>query len=96
MNCWIKAACEYIESWIEFKMQQGNVPGCVLAIVYRGAPILQRAFGTSDLARDNVPLSYSHWFRIGSLSKSFTAAGIMKLQEQGAIELDHQIGRYNT
>ena len=40
------------------------------------------------------PLSPRHRFRVASHSKSFTAAGILKLREQGRLGLDDPAGRY--
>ena len=40
------------------------------------------------------PLTPRHRFRVASHSKSFTAAGIMKLREQGKLHLDAPAGDY--
>ena len=54
---------------------------------------LKRAFGSADLAAGE-PLTPRHRFRIASHSKSFTAAGVMKLREAGKLRLDDPIGQY--
>jgi Beta-lactamase len=91
MEKWLPAAIAYIERWIEYQMRQSEQPGCVIAIAHRGKPVLERAFGHADLAAGR-PLTPRHRFRVASHSKSFTAAGIMKLRERGKLHLDDAVG----
>ena len=93
MQKWLPAALDYIPRWLEFQMRQNQAPGCVIAIVRNGEIILERAFGVADLNTGQA-LTPRHRFRVASHSKSFTAAGIMKLREQGRLELDDPAGRY--
>ncbi len=55
--------------------------------------MLERALGHADLGR-GVALTPRHRFRVASHSKSFTAAGIMKLRERGKLRLDDPAGRF--
>ena len=55
--------------------------------------MLEQAFGHAD-AVAGVALTPRHRFRVASHSKSFTAAGIMKLREQGKLQLDDPVGRH--
>ena len=68
-------------------------PGCVIAVVHDGRIVLEVAFGSADL-RTGEPLTPRHRTRAASHSKTFTAAGIMKLRERGAIGLDDAIGTH--
>jgi len=90
---WLGAALDYIPRWLEFQMRQTELPGCVIAVAQRGRILLEQAFGHSDLAR-GIPLTPRHRFRVASHSKSFTAAGIMKLRERGKLRLDDPAGRF--
>ncbi len=74
-------------------MRVSEQPGCALAVAHRGQVVLERAFGHADLAAGER-LTPQHRFRVASHSKSFTAAGILKLREQGRLSLDDRIGRY--
>ncbi len=76
-------------------MRVSEQPGCSLAIAHRGQVVLDRAFGSADLAA-GIGLTPLHRFRVASHSKSFTAAGILRLREQGRLNLDDRIGRYVT
>jgi CubicO group peptidase (beta-lactamase class C family) len=93
MDSWLKPALDYIPQWLEYQMRESEQPGCVIAIVHKGKVVLERAFGYADIVR-RTPLTPRHRFRVASHSKSFTAAGIMKLREEGKLGLDDRIGHY--
>jgi len=93
MTDWTKAAIAYIPSWLDHQMKLSEQPGCVIAIAHRGRIVLERAYGQAD-AVAGLKMTPRHRFRVASHSKSFTAAGIMKLREQGRLRLDDPVGRY--
>jgi D-alanyl-D-alanine carboxypeptidase len=93
MPRWLPAALDYIPRWIEFQMRESQQPGCVVAVAERGRIVLEAAFGHADLDA-KTPLTPRHRFRVASHSKSFTAAGVMKLRERGRLRLDDPIGRH--
>jgi D-alanyl-D-alanine carboxypeptidase len=74
-------------------MRVSEQPGCVIAIVHKSKVVLERAFGYADIV-GQVPLTPRHRFRVASHSKSFTAAGIMKLREAGKLGLDDRVGQH--
>jgi len=93
MDEWLEPALDYVPQWLEYQMRESEQPGCVIAIVHKGRVVLEQAFGHVDIV-SRAPLSPRHRFRVGSHSKSFTAAGIMRLREQGKLGLDDHIGRH--
>ena len=93
MERWLQPALDYILSWIEFQMRASGQPGCILAVAHRDRVVLEQAFGHADLGKDEK-LTPRHRFRIASHSKSFTAAGIMKLREQRKLHLDDPVGLF--
>jgi CubicO group peptidase (beta-lactamase class C family) len=93
MDRWLGAALDYIPSWMDYQMNQWSQPGCLIAIVHRGKIVLEEAFGLASLA-SGAALTPRHRFRIASHSKSFTAAGILRLREQGRLKLDDTVGTY--
>jgi CubicO group peptidase (beta-lactamase class C family) len=94
MEPWLKPALDYIPRWLEFQMQGASQqPGCIIAIAHRDKIVLERAFGSANLATGEA-LTPRHRFRVASHSKSFTAAGIMKLREQRKLKLDDAAGDY--
>jgi D-alanyl-D-alanine carboxypeptidase len=93
MVTWLAAALEYVSRWVDYQMRQSEQPGCVIAVVHGGELLLERAFGSANIGR-NEALTARHRFRVASHSKSFTAAAIMKLREQGRVRLDDSVGRH--
>jgi CubicO group peptidase (beta-lactamase class C family) len=93
MDKWLPPAIDYIERWLDYQMRQSEQPGCVVAVAQRGKLLLELAFGHADLAAGS-PLTPRHRFRVASHSKSFTAAGILKLRERGKLHLDDAVGRH--
>ena len=93
MEAWLKAAVDYIPDWLGYQMRQSGQPGCVIAIAHKGRVVLEKAFGVADLSTGEK-LTPRHRLRAASHSKSFTAAGVMKLREAGALRLDDPAGRY--
>ena len=93
MDAWLKAAVDYIPDWLDYQMRQSGQPGCVIAIAHKGRVVLEKAFGVADLSTGEA-LTPRHRQRAASHSKSFTAAGVMKLREAGALRLDDPAGRY--
>ena len=91
MATWLDAALDYIPLWLEHQRRQGELPGCVLAVAARGQLRFERAFGLADLGTGEA-LTPRHRFRVASHSKSFTAAAILKLREQGKLRLDDPVG----
>ena len=93
MQAWQQPAIDYIRSWIEFQMRASQQPGCIVAIAHRGRVVTEYALGHANLSTGEK-LTPRHRFRIASHSKSFTAAGIMKLREQRKLRLDDPVGQY--
>ncbi|MGJ7486979.1 serine hydrolase domain-containing protein [Variovorax sp. LT2P21] len=93
MDKWLAAAIDYIPRWMELQMRVTERPGVSIAIDHRQRPVLQLALGHAD-ALAKTRLTPQHRFRIASHSKTFTAAGILKLREGGKLQLDDAVGRY--
>ena len=62
---------------------QGRWQGSVL-VVRGGKTLLRKGYGTAD-KEHGVPNTPETKFRIGSLTKAFTAAGILLLDQRGAL-----------
>lgn len=68
-------------------------PGATVLIAKKGEIIYQKAFGKADLELD-VKMRPEHIFRIGSITKQFTACAILKLAEDGKLALDDEITKF--
>jgi CubicO group peptidase (beta-lactamase class C family) len=70
-----------------------NEPGVSILIAKKGQVIYEKAFGRANVEL-NVPLRPDMIFRIGSITKQFTAIAILKLVEQEKISLEDSIQKY--
>ncbi|MFQ3250436.1 MAG: CubicO group peptidase (beta-lactamase class C family) [Glaciecola sp.] len=75
------------------KLFEPDGPGGVALVIKDGKPIYRKAFGMADLEL-NVKMTPDNIFRIGSISKQFTAVAILKLAEEGKIDLNADITEY--
>ncbi|MCI0571744.1 MAG: serine hydrolase [Myxococcaceae bacterium] len=62
-------------------------PGCAVAVARRGEVVLSRGYGLAHLEL-GVPITPDTVFEAGSVSKQFTAAGVMLLVQEGRLKLD--------
>lgn len=67
--------------------------GLSVAVARGDELIVDRGYGIADLEW-NAPVDASTIFRIGSTTKTFTAAAILRLAEQGKLGLDDPLSRY--
>jgi len=84
---------QLIDSKIPSIIEKNNVPGMAVAIIENGQVIYERGYGYADVAK-NIEISRITGFNIGSISKLFTAWGIMKLVEDGKLDLNVPIENY--
>jgi len=70
-----------------------TVPGISAAIAGGEGVIWARGFGWADV-ENKVPMSTRTKMRIGSVAKPFTAAALMRLYDQGKINLDADVRTY--
>lgn len=68
-------------------------PGGALIVVKDGKTLLRKGYGLADVEM-NVPVRPEMIFRLGSVTKQFTAALVMMLAEEGRIALDDDITKY--
>lgn len=83
----------FLQDRIPELMDRYDIPGVGVAIVRSGQPVWIGTFGYADVesAREMTPDTIC---RAESISKSVTAWGVMKLEEQGRIILDESVRTY--
>lgn len=79
-----------LDQTIERFMNQWEIKGASLAIMKDGKLIYSKGYGYAD-EENEVKTDVNHIFRIASVSKLITAAGIMKLVENGTLSLDDKV-----
>jgi CubicO group peptidase (beta-lactamase class C family) len=80
-------------------LEQTGVPSASVAVVQHGKLAYTHAYGFARLATATTPATPARpemRYSIGSISKQFTAAAILLLQEEGKLSLDDPLDRYVT
>jgi len=72
---------------------EANHPGGALGIMQNGEIIYSKAFGLTSLEYQ-VPNTTETIFNVGSVSKQFTAMGIVLLHEKGLLSIDDDMRKY--
>ncbi|SIT78479.1 CubicO group peptidase, beta-lactamase class C family [Pontibacter indicus] len=71
-------------------MQRYDVPGLAVSITRNGEPVFVRSYGYADKEKGQL-VSDQSLFRIASLSKPITSAGILKLIQDGKLTLADKV-----
>ncbi|MGI0492070.1 serine hydrolase [Alkalinema pantanalense CENA528] len=82
-----------IDNAIEAYQDKFKVPGMSVAIAQNGKLVYTRGFGYADIAKQKVAHAGTV-FRLASVSKPITAALMMRLVEQGRLDLDQASRTY--
>lgn len=82
-----------LQQLLELDQQQTGYPGEILGVWQGGNGGFVGAIGTSSLAT-GAPISARDHFRIGSVTKTFTATLVLRLVQQGKIRLSDHIDRF--
>ncbi len=72
---------------------EGRVPAIAVLVSHNAEVLFSNAYGLACLAHD-VPATPQSRFRIGSVTKQFTAAAILKLQEEGKLSVDDPLSKF--
>jgi len=75
------------------ELTAGDVPGVAVLVARDGKVVLQGGFGLADVAA-KTPITPATKFRIGSISKQFTAAAVLRLVEQRKLALGDSLEQY--
>ncbi|WP_285008204.1 serine hydrolase domain-containing protein [Pedobacter faecalis] len=76
-----------------FDIYKKDRPGCQIAISRNGQLLYSKAFGMADLENQKA-MSPQTLIEAGSVSKQFTAASILLLEQQGKLSLDEDVHKY--
>ena len=75
-------------------LNENHLPGISVTILKDGNKIYSKGFGYADIEKKTKILPSKTRFRIGSFSKTLAASALMKLVEEGKIDLDSSIYFY--
>jgi len=83
----IKTAFNVVDSLYKKHAIDNHIPGISFGVVVDGQLVYKNSYGYTDIAK-KIPASTSSLFRIASMSKSFTCMAILKLRDEGKLNLD--------
>ncbi|MEQ1761649.1 MAG: serine hydrolase [Pyrinomonadaceae bacterium] len=81
-----------VDEYMNARLAAKNVGGSIM-IAKNGQMIVSKGFGLADVAA-NTPIYGDTKFRIGSITKQFTAASILLLQEDGKLNVEDPFCNY--
>jgi CubicO group peptidase (beta-lactamase class C family) len=90
---WGSALVSRIDELAATVLENGSVAGLSIGVRRGDDVLLIRGYGLADIEND-VPATAETVYRIGSVTKQFTAAAVMQLVESGAIDLDDPMTEY--
>jgi len=88
------SAVEEADRLAQKVFDDNDIPGMAVAVWKEGEMVFQKGYGFADIA-NQIPIDpVKSKFRIGSISKPFTAAALATLYDAGKIDLDADIRTY--
>jgi CubicO group peptidase (beta-lactamase class C family) len=85
---------EALDSYLERAVAAYRIPGLSFVLVERGRPRFVRGYGEAGRGGAASPVGPDTRFYLGSTSKAFTALAVLRLAEEGKVELDAPYRRY--
>ncbi|WP_407542531.1 serine hydrolase domain-containing protein (plasmid) [Deinococcus radiomollis] len=82
-----------LDTFVQRMMKEYGVPGVGLAVVENGRIQYVKGYGVRDVTT-RAPVTSTTQFAIGSVTKSFTALGMMVLVGDGLVNLDAPVTTY--
>lgn len=84
----------FLDELLERQMEEYHIAGAAVSVVKDGQLFFAKGYGYADL-ENKIPVDPEKTvFRIGSVTKLFTATAVMQLAEQGKLDLDADINTY--
>lgn len=82
-----------VETVLDAAMQEEGVVGLSVAVGLGEEVIFSRGYGIAELEH-GVPVNAQTMFRIGSVTKQFTGAAIMRLAEEAVLFVDDELSSF--
>jgi len=89
----LPAEGDRVDDYVRAQMTEHQIPGVALMVIQSGNSAKTAWYGMADLEQ-NAPVSTNTVFEIGSITKQFTAAGILLLEQEGKLSVDDKISKF--
>jgi D-alanyl-D-alanine carboxypeptidase len=90
MTSGVAQALPLLDAWTAHSVMQQRLPSVALTVVHGDRPVWTKAFGWADLSTKTAATPRT-LYRIGSITKTFTALAILQLHEDGKLRLDDPV-----
>ena len=84
----------WLDEFMVEQMDKLHIPGVTFSLVHNGELFFAKGYGYANLEQQIPVKSDRTLFRVGSISKLFTATAIMQLVEKGLLNLDDDVNKY--
>ncbi|NER29223.1 MAG: beta-lactamase family protein [Symploca sp. SIO1C4] len=84
----------FLDRFFARQMSNKHIPGVAFVLVKDGKISFSKGYGYADLEKKIPVIPEQTLFRVGSISKLFTATAIMQLAEKGLLNLDDDVNEY--
>src|SRR6266516_4771568 len=84
----------FLDGVIGKEMQVDHIPGAAVSVVKDGRLLFTKGYGSADLQAGKPVNAQTTLFRIGSVSKLFTATAVLQLAEQCKLSLYADVNTY--
>ncbi len=78
---------------VEQMMKKQKIVGLSLAVIKNGYPVTNKGYGLANVEL-NVPVNAETVIRLGSVSKQFFTTAIMKLMEEGKLDIEDPVHKF--
>ncbi|MGI8966079.1 MAG: serine hydrolase domain-containing protein [Limisphaerales bacterium] len=89
----ICSLADRVDDFVRSEMDKRQIPGVSLTILQRGHEIKTAAYGFANLEL-KAPVTKETVFEIGSITKQFTAGGILVLAQEGKLSVDDFLSKH--
>ncbi|MCM3701907.1 beta-lactamase family protein [Paenibacillus macerans] len=89
-----KSVEEFADAYFAREDVKEKLTGALFVVVKDGKVLLNKGYGYADMASKTPIDPDTTLFRMASISKLFTTTAVMKLADQGKIDLDRDISTY--
>ncbi|OKH20755.1 hypothetical protein NIES1031_22815 [Chroogloeocystis siderophila 5.2 s.c.1] len=84
----------FMDEFFAEQMEELHVPGATVALVKDGEVFFTKGYGYADIDKQMAVTPDQTVFRVGSVSKLFTATAIMQLVDRGLLNVEDDVNKY--
>jgi CubicO group peptidase (beta-lactamase class C family) len=89
----VRDALIKLDIWLKGQCLKHDLPGLSVGVVHDQELIWSKGYGYADVA-NKIPATDQTLFRVGSITKTFTATAVMQLVEQGRLSLEDPVSQH--